>query len=467
MLRRLGAFILITAGLFLLLATSVGAFPPYHLARTPRTFYVDATEGADTNTGTAENQAWKTITKVNGYTFWPGDRVLFQRGETWTGTALLVAWSGAAGAPITFGSYGSGALPIVTYASAYAYLLSDGTTARNWITVDGIDFNGNNNANYGVRITGAHWVVQNCVLRSCKLAGIYMDAQGVSGRVHDVKILTNTVYGNMGSGGIHGEADAGTLNGVVNCLIEGNYIYSNGDAVGDHGIYLSRGAGNVVRKNTCWGNYDGGIKLNDQTSGPCAGGSVVELNYLHDNYCGIYVTAYGNTIRNNLSFSNTFYGLGVAQGSTNTVFAYNTVVSNGNCSLMMWTENVAGVTFKNNIFLQDTAAGSGKHPIKTSAEGEGAANTWDYNCVQWINNDTTVAYEPVGIHYTWADWQTEVSGEAHGINANPRFVTDYTNLHLSSTSPCSNTADSSIVAVEDKDDKNRGDGAPDMGCYEY
>ena len=76
-------------------------------------FYVDATDGNDANDGLSPDFAWQTIGKVNGETFNPDDHVLFKRGETWTGTTLVIPSSGALGHPITFGSYGAGALPTI------------------------------------------------------------------------------------------------------------------------------------------------------------------------------------------------------------------------------------------------------------------------------------------------------------------------------------------------------------------
>ena len=76
------------------------------------TYYVDATGGNDSNVGTATNNAWKTISKVNASAFSAGDSILFKRGETWR-EPLVVSSSGLAGNPITFGAYGTGALPVL------------------------------------------------------------------------------------------------------------------------------------------------------------------------------------------------------------------------------------------------------------------------------------------------------------------------------------------------------------------
>ncbi len=38
-------------------------------------YFVDATDGLDTNSGTDTGNPWQTISKVNGQTFLAGDRV--------------------------------------------------------------------------------------------------------------------------------------------------------------------------------------------------------------------------------------------------------------------------------------------------------------------------------------------------------------------------------------------------------
>jgi hypothetical protein len=76
------------------------------------TTYFVAAGGSDSNNGTTSATAWQTVAKVNGATFLPGDSILFNRGDAWYGTSLVVPSSGSSGAPITFGAYGVGANPM-------------------------------------------------------------------------------------------------------------------------------------------------------------------------------------------------------------------------------------------------------------------------------------------------------------------------------------------------------------------
>ncbi len=96
--RRLATF---SAPLILALvgtATAAGA-----------TYYVSPS-GSDGNDGLSPNSSWQTVAKVNGSSFQPGDQILFQRGGQWH-ESLIAPSSGAAGNPITFADYGSGAKP--------------------------------------------------------------------------------------------------------------------------------------------------------------------------------------------------------------------------------------------------------------------------------------------------------------------------------------------------------------------
>jgi hypothetical protein len=75
-------------------------------------FYVDSTNGRDSDDGLSVKTAWKTIGKLNSYNFFPGSIILFKRGEVWR-EQLSPPSSGSVDAPITFGTYGNGANPVI------------------------------------------------------------------------------------------------------------------------------------------------------------------------------------------------------------------------------------------------------------------------------------------------------------------------------------------------------------------
>jgi len=82
------------------------------------TYYVDncVVAGNDSNNGTSTSTPWLTVVHVNAKSFNPGDSVLFESTCTWR-EQLTVSSSGSSGTPITFGSYGTGAAPIISGAN--------------------------------------------------------------------------------------------------------------------------------------------------------------------------------------------------------------------------------------------------------------------------------------------------------------------------------------------------------------
>ena len=70
------------------------------------TYYVDNSNGNDSNSGISPSLAWQTISKINNQTFLPGDTILFKKGEEWTNQKLEIsAYAGAQNNPIVFSAY--------------------------------------------------------------------------------------------------------------------------------------------------------------------------------------------------------------------------------------------------------------------------------------------------------------------------------------------------------------------------
>ena len=98
-----------------LLTVSALIFPIYSPAGlvaslpTAVTYYIDC-NGNDSNNGTSTSTPWRSLVKANRATLAPGDRMLFKRGCTWTGT-FIAKWNGTASQNILIGAYGTGALP--------------------------------------------------------------------------------------------------------------------------------------------------------------------------------------------------------------------------------------------------------------------------------------------------------------------------------------------------------------------
>ncbi|MFB8035437.1 right-handed parallel beta-helix repeat-containing protein [Streptomyces sp. NPDC056004] len=75
-------------------------------APTGRTFHVDCAADPAGATG-SKAHPWTSLAEANAHTYGPGDRLLFKRGATCTGT-LAPTGSGSAHAPFTIADYGGG-----------------------------------------------------------------------------------------------------------------------------------------------------------------------------------------------------------------------------------------------------------------------------------------------------------------------------------------------------------------------
>jgi len=76
------------------------------------TYHVDSIAGDDTHSGETPAEAWRSLAKVNGFTFQPGDRLLLKAGSSWTGQ-LHPQGSGSATNWIMLDRYGEGPKPII------------------------------------------------------------------------------------------------------------------------------------------------------------------------------------------------------------------------------------------------------------------------------------------------------------------------------------------------------------------
>ncbi|HEY3449988.1 MAG TPA: sugar-binding protein [Myxococcales bacterium] len=99
-------------------------------------YYADPSAASSTLAGTLANP-WRTLAQVNAGTtaLNPGDRVLFRRGQTYSGS-LTVSKSGIAGAPITYSAYGAGDLPKFDNSISNIVTLS----GKQYVVIDSINF---------------------------------------------------------------------------------------------------------------------------------------------------------------------------------------------------------------------------------------------------------------------------------------------------------------------------------------
>lgn len=75
-----------------------------------QSYYIDAVQGADTNSGTI-SAPWQNLTKLNSLTIPAGSFIYLKAGSVWTGQQLKFYGSGTEGNPIVVDKYGEGSKP--------------------------------------------------------------------------------------------------------------------------------------------------------------------------------------------------------------------------------------------------------------------------------------------------------------------------------------------------------------------
>lgn len=283
------------------------------------TYYVNNVSGNDGNSGVTTSSPWKTIAKVNKSSFLPGDSILFAAGSIWQ-EQLNPPSDGAAGNPITFGAYGTGAKPIIDGNNSLQYNIY---WNKNYITVDGLHLTRAANCNISQYSRQADYgVVQNTLFEYAYGMGIYAGASATSTAKN--WIIRNNVFQNAvnGSPAKHDiyikwatgwlieknrftdkRASAVNLNGSSNCIVR--YNYSSGHVAQFVQFYQDTAGGS--KNNQIYYNVvNGDNQLIYAGGGSGHSGNVVYNNTQYGGKLGIYIEGGGTfaAVKNNI-----FWGL--------------------------------------------------------------------------------------------------------------------------------------------------------------
>ena len=445
------------------------------LARSSATYYVSPT-GNDANDGTSTAAAWQTIGKVNATTFVRGDSVLFQGGQTFTGTMLYLETTkaGTAAAPVTYGSYGTGRATIANATNAAIFLYNIGgvvirdlvlTTAptqdvvslykdtagrSSYIRIDNVDCS---LGKYGLAIGGGS-------------GGGFNDVQVTNSVFHDNRDVGLNIYGptynattpawansnitvsgctahtnlgnpanttsNTGSGIVLGSVDVGL---VELCTAYGNGNSHGATVEGPVGIWCYDARNVTIRRSTSYNNntgttVDGGgfdIDIN-------CNGCVVERCVSYGNEGpGILVygpttnTAHtGNKVRDCLVWGNatgtaTIYGEIKILGNVDQLDVYNnTMVATGARAVVDMNVDAAGLArLRNNVFV---ARGTGP-VIRTRSVAGISEALFQGNVYHQAGTGVLINWN--GVTYsTLAAWRAAVTGQEVVSGGNTGFVGD-------------------------------------------
>lgn len=415
-------------------AASSGSFHAY---------YVDSANGNDSNNGTSESAAWKTIAKVNASSFAPGDHILFNRGDTWR-DLLAISSSGTAEDPIVIDAYGSGAAPVISGAdlipqSAWTrcsscaanvweakvsqqpnIVLFNGTkgSAQNStsaLTAAG-DWYWNANVLYvwgsanpatsytspGVEAGSRELVVDlsalgYVTLQTLELTGgngiptngvIYAhEKNGVA--PHDL-VLNNLTVANGAGHGIH-------LEDCNNCQVQGATVSS----MDSDGISLvSLDAGQPIKSGSITGNtvtgshHDGIATYGCAIGGNCQGidlpdgvfisGVTISGNVVHDNGEGIYLEwTNGSTVSENTTYHNTDTTNPAAEGGGVELEASssNTIEKN-----LIYSNRGNGMELSNDAGAGTKLTGASNNTVRYNAVHDNGATALFTNAAPTQNN---------------------------------------------------------------------------------
>lgn len=198
------------------------------------TYYVNtASTGSGDGTTTATsgaNAAWAAISEITGLS--ADDSVLFNKGNTWT-ERLVVPASGSSGSVITFGSYGTGADPIIDGEEARERCIQ--INSRSYITIENLKFTGCKNLGNGSAMI---WMdslssaeVRNIIVDNCTFTTGGTDTAGVrmhSGSAYDIYEIevTNCAFDNLDKAGVYlyytGSYGTGVTGVIYNVTVDNN-----------------------------------------------------------------------------------------------------------------------------------------------------------------------------------------------------------------------------------------------------
>ena len=327
-------------------------------------YYVDASNGNDSNTGLSPKQAFASLQKVNELVLTAGNQVLFKSGTSYTGQ-LKPQGKGSQGQPIIISKYGGEAFPIIQaegqhlsavhlYNIPYIELRqleitntgAQRANKRRGVTVEAKDFgvlrhtildqlyihdvngslvksDGGGSAiiwqNHGKEVitTFDSLIIQNCHLENCSRNGI--NARGYTRRDNwhpstNVIIRHNLLEGIPGDGIVPIGTDGAVIeyNVMRNCPD----ILSHKEAAA--GIWPWSADNTLIQFNEVSGHkakWDGQGFDSDWN---CIN-TTIQYNYSHDNYGGFLLVC--NNGGNYKTTSN--------KGTYNTIVRYNISVNDG------------------------------------------------------------------------------------------------------------------------------------------
>ncbi len=216
------------------------------------TYFVDCSSGSDGAAGTSATDPWRSLAKLTGKTFSPGDAILLKRGTRCAGQ-LWPRGSGEEGRPIRVGAYGNGPLPVIEAGrnDAAIKLLNQ----EHWV-IEAVETTGG--SPYGVFIGGTQGEWHGFVLKSLvihdvtgepksKITGLVVVTASSDARISDLLIDGITAYNTTQWGGIVVKGGS-RQNRIQNVVIRNSIVH---DVDGD-GIIMFSVEDGLIERCAAW-----------------------------------------------------------------------------------------------------------------------------------------------------------------------------------------------------------------------
>lgn len=300
-LRKLGT---LAAGV-VLAVFGLAALP----AEAAGTTYYVSPSGNDSNNGTSPSTAWRTVGKVNSTTFNGGDSVLFQGGQTFTGSLTFTAANvkSTPSAKFTVGAYGTGKPTIISTSTggSSAAVMVNGVSG--FVLQDCVLRPGTTSARAGVWIQNSNAsapIAEDITVQRCDVGGFHYAPTDFgaeifitgypgnsAGALRNVKVLGNTLHGLNGPTSPDDNGIAGWGNGknVLDVTYSGNLVYDIGGSPDRFGGSLGNGIlANGVNGATLEHNIVHDVGANTNTCGGPGGIWAVSSNAVTIQYNEVY-----------------------------------------------------------------------------------------------------------------------------------------------------------------------------------
>lgn len=440
------------------------------------TYYVDAVNGNDSNSGISTSSAWRTLGRVNSAALYAGDTVLFRRGDSFRGQ--LVPKSGSSSSYITYSAYGTGNKPLLL-GSVRKNLTSDWVSEGGniWTTagtfsadVGNLILNGERSC--GVKVfsraelnaQGKFWFNESTgkvsVYSTSNPASAWSDIEcAVSAYIINEAGKSWVIFDNLALkyGGAHGIGGSGMSNIIIRDLEIGFIGGGKQDASGvryGNGIEFIGSAQNLlVERCRIWDCYDAGL-TNQNLS------ATLQNNITYRN----------NTVWN-CEYSFEYWSNQSGATTSNITFENNTCAFAGGG----WAHAQRPFKTGRHLHFDDNRAATSNFSIRNNIFYQALDNniylspTWnnlsalnmDYNC--WHNSQTGNMAVWQGTYYPmtqFSSYQSRSGKDSHSITSDPLFVNAGTrDFHLTSGSPCINRG---YTGSKDPDGS-----VADLGAFPY